>query len=108
MKNNLTNTEKDEQREKWRINQRNCRKGKKKETEQLLKSQVDSLENSCHSVPNIIEKTGSSRKVMGRKIVRKERAKAYRRIKKLESELSDALKNVEKHKKRLQRYKTKT
>lgn len=107
---NLTKREQRAQRKKWKENTQNKRK-----REKILK-EINDIENSTHpSSPistlsasmqpaenpeNHISVSGSSRRLAGRKRIRRDRSKAVRKLKKLELELQSERRKSNRFKKR--------
>lgn len=94
------NRERNLKRRKWRIERRERRK-KQKESEALIKEASSVLETPPNSpTPG---PSSEDRERRGRKKIRRDRAKAYREIQKLKSQLKQKTKEANKYRKRWKR-----
>ena len=99
---NKTDREKRSLRRQWRRNKRNERNRKK-----MIDKGTDFMSSNSPESVSSGNEGAESKKMRGRKKVRKDRAKAYRTIKKLEGEVEKKEKSVDKFRKRWVRLKSK-
>lgn len=101
------------QRNTWRYNQKSCRKKMLEKVKQMYESPSTSINNNNDEFSDIesiigdstmsISSSVSSQKKKGRRIVRKDRASAYRRIKKVEKENILLKRKADKYRKKYSR-----
>lgn len=97
--------EKKEARKKWRDRKRALRK-RKKDAENVL-SNTPISDNDEHLIPGNIETPRSRQKETGKKLARRNRAKALKELKDKKEEVEKLKRKVQKYKKRFEREKKK-
>lgn len=97
--NNVLDTEKRRRRQKWKAQQKEHRL---KKNNVLTPSATPPVTPSC-SVEHLQLPNTSRQKIQGRKRIRRDRAKCYHRLAKLEQELTSKNRIINKYKKKLER-----